>query len=108
MENLELLKLRLQDKIGREIELYYEDGYAETGEVVSVGDESFKIKYKINSRVLIQEYQFSGIKLAGRNLVWDNYIDMYGTCPELSAKDFQEDDVLNRIKTHYPDPYWEM
>ena len=94
MENLELLKLRLQDKIGQEIDLYYEDGYAETGEVLSVGDESFKIKYKVNNRVLIQEYQFSDIKLAKRNLVWDNYIDMFGTCPELSARDFLEDDSL--------------
>ena len=91
MENKELLKLRLQDKIGQEIELYYEDGYAETGEVISVGDESFKIKYKVNNRFLIQEYQFSDIKLAKRNLVWDNYIDMFGTCPELSARDFQEE-----------------
>lgn len=88
MENLELLKLRLEDKIGKEIELYYEDGYAETGEVVSVGNESFKIKYKVNNRVLIQEYRFSDIKLAGRNLVWDNYIDMFGICPELWGKDF--------------------
>lgn len=94
MEKIELLKLRLQDKIGQEIDLYYEDGYAETGEVLSVGDESFKIKYKVNNRVLIQEYQFSDIKLAKQNLVWDNYIDMYGTCPELSARDFQEDDSL--------------
>ena len=92
MENLELLKLRLQDKIGQEIDLYYEDGYAETGEVLSVGEENFKIKYKVNNRVLIQEYQFSDIKLAKRNLVWDNYIDMFGTCPELSARDLQEDD----------------
>lgn len=94
MENLELLKLRLQDKIGQEIDLYYEDGYAETGEVLSVGEESFKIKCKVNNRVLIQEYQFSDIKLAKRNLVWDNYIDMFGTCPELSARDFQEDDDI--------------
>lgn len=94
MENLELLKLRLQDKIGQEIDLYYEDGYAETGEVLSVGEESFKIKCKVNNRVLIQEYQFSDIKLAKRNLVWDNYIDMFGTCPELSTRDFQEEDDI--------------
>lgn len=94
MENLELLKLRLEDKIGQEIDLYYEDGYAETGEVLSVGKGSFKIKYKVDNRVLIQEYQFSVIKLAKRNLVWDNYIDMYGTCPELSARDFQEEDDI--------------
>ena len=88
MENLELLKLRLEDKIGQEIDLYYEDGYAETGEVLSVGNESFKLKYKVNNRVLIQEYRYSDIKAAGRNLVWDNYIDMFGTCPELCGKDF--------------------
>lgn len=79
MENLELLKLRLEDKIGQEIDLYYEDGYAETGEVLSVGNESFKLIYKVNNRVIIQEYRFSDIKSAGRNLVWDNYIDMFGT-----------------------------
>lgn len=75
----QLLKLRLEDKIGKEIDLYYEDGYAESGEVLSVGNESFKLIYKVNNRVIIQEYRFSDIKSAGRNLAWDNYIDMFGT-----------------------------